>query len=50
MQVGVARLLGYRWPRQTGQTVSGAPPVPDDDLDKLIDSVAPVTVNGEVPS
>src|SRR5207249_1130936 len=37
LQVGIARLLGYRWPRQTGQTVSGAAPVPEDGLEKLVD-------------
>jgi hypothetical protein len=37
LQVGLARLLGYRWPRQTGQTVSGAPPVPNDGLEKFVD-------------
>lgn len=53
LQVGVARLLGYRWPRQTGQTVSGAPPVPDDGLDKLADEdgiVCIPSVRGEVPA
>ena len=37
LQVGVTRLLGYRWPRQNGQTVSGASPVPDDGLEKFAD-------------
>jgi len=37
LQVGMARLLGYCWPRQTGQTVSGSPPVPEDGLEKLVD-------------
>ena len=37
LQVGVARLLGYRWPRQIGQSMYGAPPVPDDGLEKFVD-------------
>ena len=53
LQVGVARLLGYRWPRQIGQTVSGAPPVPDDGLEKLADEdgiVCIPSVRGEPPA
>jgi len=53
LQVGVARLLGYRWPRQTGQTVSGAAPVPDDGLDKFVDEDGVVclpSVRGEPPA
>jgi len=53
LQVGVARLLGYRWPRQTGQTVSGAPPVPVDGLEKLVDEdgiVCIPSVRGEAPA
>lgn len=53
LQVGVARLLGYRWPRQTGQTVSGAAPVPDDGLDKSVDEdgiVCIPSVRGEAPA
>ena len=53
LQVGVARLLGYRWPRQTGQTVSGAPPVPDDGLEKFVDEdgiVCIPSVRGEQPA
>jgi hypothetical protein len=52
-QVGVARLLGYRWPRQTGQTVSGAAPVPEDGLEKLVDEdgiVCIPSVRGEAPA
>ena len=51
--VGVARLLGYRWPRQTGQTVSGAAPVPEDGLEKLVDEdgiVCIPSVRGEAPA
>jgi REP element-mobilizing transposase RayT len=53
LQVGVARLLGYRWPRQTGQTVSGAPPVPEDGLEKFMDEdgiVCIPSVRGEAPA
>jgi hypothetical protein len=53
LQVGVARLLGYRWPRQTGQTVSGAAPVPEDGLDKFVDEdgiVCIPSVRGESPA
>jgi hypothetical protein len=38
LQVAVARLLGYRWPRQTGSSFPGSPTVDDDDvLDALED-------------
>ena len=53
LQVGVARLLGYRWPRQTGQTVSGAAPVPEDGLEKFVDEdgiVCIPSVRGEPPA
>jgi hypothetical protein len=53
LQVGVARLLGYRWPRQARQTVSGAPPVPDDGLEKFVDEdgiVCIPSVRGEQPA
>src|ERR1017187_2912844 len=53
LQVAVARLLGYRWPRQTGPTVSGAPPVPDDGLEKFVDEdgiVCIPSVRGEQPA
>jgi hypothetical protein len=53
LQVGVARLLGYRWPRQTGQTVSGAPLVPNDGLEKFVDEdgiVCIPSVRGEQPA
>lgn len=53
LQVGVARLLGYRWPRQTGQTVSGAAPVPEDGLEKFVDKdgiVCIPSVRGEPPA
>ncbi len=53
LQVGVARLVGYRWPRQTGQTVSAAPPVAEDGLEKLVDEdgiVCIPSVRGEAPA
>ncbi len=53
LQVGVARLVGYRWPRQTGQTISGAPPVSEDGLDKFVDEdgiVCIPSVRGETPA
>jgi hypothetical protein len=53
LQVGVARLLGYRWPRQNGQTVSGASPVPDDGLETFVDEdgiVCIPSVRGESPA
>jgi hypothetical protein len=37
LQVGVARMLGYHWPRQTSQAVTSAPLVPEDGLDKFMD-------------
>ncbi len=53
LQVGAARLLGYRWPRQTGQTVSGAAPVPEDGLERFEDEdgiVCIPSVRGEAPA
>lgn len=53
LQVCVARLLGYRWPRQTAQNVSGATPVPNDSLEKFVDEdgiVCIPSVRGEAPA
>jgi hypothetical protein len=36
--VGVARLVGYRWPRQTGSQFPDCPPWDADSLDKFADS------------
>src|SRR5262249_55187130 len=36
LQVAVVRLLGYRWPRQTGMHVEGCLPVGDDGLKPLV--------------
>lgn len=38
LQVAVARLVGYLWPRQTGSTFSDCPAVDPDVLDSLADS------------
>lgn len=37
LQVAVARLLGYRWPRQTGTAVRGCPALDADSLEELAD-------------
>jgi len=53
LQVGVARLLGYRWPRQAGHAVSGAPPAPKDGLKDFADEdgiVCIPSVRGETPA
>ncbi len=53
LQVAVARLLGYRWPRQQGMTVSGAPPVASDGLERFADAdgiVCLPPVRGEPPA
>ena len=53
LQVGLARLLGLRWPRQIGQTLSGAPPVAEDGLEKFVDEdgiVCIPSVRGEQPA
>jgi len=38
LQVAVARLLGYRWPRQTGLTLPDCPGLEADDLDGFADA------------
>jgi Eco57I restriction-modification methylase len=43
LQVGVARLLGYRWPRQTGSSFLDCPALKPDGLEKHADA------NGVVP-
>ena len=50
---GLGAVVGYCWPRQTGQTASGAPPVPEDGLEKLVDEdgiVCIPSVRGETPA
>ena len=37
LQVAVARLLGYQWPRQTGSTFPDCPSLKSDELEKLAD-------------
>lgn len=37
LQVAVARLLGYRWPRQTGSSFPDCPALDADDLEKFAD-------------
>lgn len=53
LQVAVARLLGYRWPRQTGSGFAGCPPTDPDALDSLADDdgiVCISSVKGEEPA
>ncbi len=53
LQVAVARLLGYRWPRQTGSSVPDCPALGPDGLEKLADEdgiVCIPSVRGEVPA
>jgi hypothetical protein len=38
LHVAVARLLGYRWPRQTGSSFTDCPALGSDGLEKLADS------------
>jgi len=37
LHVAVARMLGYRWPRQTGSSLPGCPPIEADDIQALED-------------
>jgi hypothetical protein len=46
LQVAVARLLGYRWPRQTGSSFMGCPAVPEPDE---VDRSGLVDADGIVP-
>lgn len=53
LQVGVARLLGYRWPRQTGSSFPDCPALGEDGLEKLADEdgiVCIPSVRGEEPA
>jgi hypothetical protein len=45
LQVAVARLLGYKWPRQTGTSVHGCPIVLEDGLDALADDDGIVSIS-----
>jgi hypothetical protein len=53
LQVAVARLLGYRWPRQTGSSFPGGPALGPDGLEPHADADGIVCLNaikGEVPA
>jgi hypothetical protein len=53
LQVAIARLLGYRWPRQTGSSFSDCPALGPDGLDKHADRDGIITLNpvkGEQPA
>jgi hypothetical protein len=53
LQVAVARLLGYRWPRQTGSGFPDCPALGPDGLDKFVDEdgiVCIPSVRGEPPA
>jgi hypothetical protein len=53
LQVAVARLLGYRWPRQTGSSFADCPTLGTDGLEKLADEDGIVCINtikGEQPA
>ena len=45
LQVAVARLVGYRWPRQTGSSFPDCPALPADGLEKHADSDGVVCFN-----
>jgi hypothetical protein len=53
LQVAVARLVGYRWPRQTGSTFPAAPALAADDLEGIADDdgiVCLTALRGEAPA
>jgi hypothetical protein len=53
LQVAVARLLGYQWPRQTGSSFSDCPALKSDGLEKLADMDGIVCLSatkGEAPA
>ena len=53
LQAAVARLLGYRWPRQTGSEFYLAPPITEDDIEDFADEDGIVCLNsiaGEPPA
>ena len=53
LQVAVARLLGYQWPRQTGSSFPDCPALGPDGLEKLADDdgiVCLASVRGEAPA
>ena len=53
LQVAIARLLGYRWPRQTGSSFMDCPALEPDGLESLADADGIVCINaikGEQPA
>jgi hypothetical protein len=53
LQVAVARLLGYQWPRQTGSSFPDCPALGPDGMEKLMDDdgiVCLPSVRGEEPA
>lgn len=53
LQVAVARVVGYRWPRQTGSSFPDCPELTPDDLDKFADGDGIVSLDslrGELPA
>jgi hypothetical protein len=53
LQVAVARLIGYRWPRQTGSSFPQAPSLAADELEDLADEdgiVCLTALRGEAPA
>jgi hypothetical protein len=53
LQVAVARLVGFRWPRQLGARFDGCHPLGDDELSSLVDSdgiVCLPSIRGEAPA
>lgn len=53
LQVALTRLAGYRWPRQTGASITECPALVPDGLEKLADSDGIVALNpvkGEQPA
>ncbi|MDF0664515.1 MAG: N-6 DNA methylase [Nitrospira sp.] len=53
LQVAVARLLGYRWPRQTGSSFPDCPALGEEGLEKFADSdgiVCISAIKGEEPA
>jgi len=53
LQVGVARLLGYRWPRQTGSSFMDCPALGPDGLESYADAdgiVCLSSLKGEAPA
>jgi hypothetical protein len=53
LQVAVARLLGYEWPRHTGSSFPDCPALGPDDLERLADEDGIVCINpikGEQPA